>query len=164
MELDDKHLVMPKEGNCMNNTITLRPATIKDADILLEWRNDIETRRASHNTNEVQRIDHIVWLSKTLANPDRKLYVAEENGNPIGTVRADYADGVWELSWTVSPKARGRGVAKQMVAVLANEISEPIRAEVKTGNIASARIAEHSGMVFELETDGVLHYKRAALG
>ncbi|OQB75894.1 MAG: hypothetical protein BWX92_02310 [Deltaproteobacteria bacterium ADurb.Bin135] len=148
----------------MNEAIRLRPATMKDADILLEWRNDPETRKASHNTAEVQRNDHISWLSRTLGNPDRRLYVAEENGDPVGTVRADFSDGVWELSWTVSPRARGRGVAKRMVAVLANEISDPIRAEVKTGNISSARIAEHAGMVFERETDGVLHYMRAALG
>tara|TARA_R100000149_G_C5819200_1_gene99229 strand:- start:61 stop:528 length:468 start_codon:yes stop_codon:yes gene_type:complete len=155
---------MPQEGKCMNETIILRPATIEDADILLEWRNDPNTRKASHNTDEVQRDDHISWLSRTLGNPDRRLYVAEENGDPVGTVRTDFAGGVWELSWTVSPKARGRGVAKRMVAVLANEISEPIRAEVKTGNMVSARIAEHAGMVFERETDGILHYKRAALG
>jgi len=148
----------------MKETIKLRPVTIEDADILLEWRNDPETRKASHNTAEVQRSNHVSWLSKTLGNPDRRLYVAEENGSPVGTVRADFADGVWELSWTVSPRARGRGVAKRMVGILANGISEPIRAEVKTGNISSARIAEHTGMVFERETEGILHYKRAALG
>lgn len=148
----------------MNETITLRLATTEDADILLEWRNDPETRQASHNTTEVQRSDHVSWLSKTLTNPDRRLYVAEENGDPVGTVRADFADGVWELSWTVFPRARGRGVAKRMVAVLASEFSEPIRAEVKTGNTSSARIAEHAGMVLERETDGILYYKRAALG
>lgn len=148
----------------MNETITLRPATIKDADILLEWRNDPETREASHNTAEVQKSDHMSWLSRTLGNSDRRLYVAEENGKPVGTVRADFADGVWELSWTVSPRARGRGVAKRMVSVLANQIPEPIRAEVKTGNASSARIAEHAGMVFEREIDGVRHYKREALG
>ncbi|MEJ2681392.1 MAG: GNAT family N-acetyltransferase [Gammaproteobacteria bacterium] len=148
----------------MNETIILRPATTEDADILLEWRNDPETRKASHNTAEVQRNDHVSWLSRTLGNPERRLCVAEEDGDPVGTVRADFADGVWELSWTVSPRARGRGVAKRMVALLANEISEPIRAEVKAGNTSSARIAEHAGMVFERETDGILHYKRAALG
>ena len=155
---------MPQEGNYMNETITLRPATIEDADILLGWRNDPETRKASHNTTEVQRSDHVSWLSRTLGNPDRRLYVAEKNGDPVGTVRADFADGVWELSWSVSPRARGGGVAKRMVAVLANKISEPIRAEVKTGNTSSARIAEHAGMVFERKTDGIIHYKRAALG
>lgn len=147
----------------MNETLTLRPVAIKDADILLEWRKDPETRKASHNKAEVQRNEHISWLSSTLGNPNRRLYVAEENGDPVGTVRADFADGVWELSWTVSPRARGRGVAKRMVSVLVSEISEPIRAEVKTGNVSSARIAEHAGMVFEREVDGVLHYNRAVL-
>lgn len=147
----------------MNETITLRPATMDDADILLEWRNDPETRKASHNTAEVRRDDHVSWLSRTLGNPHCRLYIAEENGQPVGTVRADFADGVWKLSWTVSPSARGRGVAKRMVALVANEISEPIRAEVKAGNTASARVAEHAGMVFEREMDGILHYKREAL-
>ena len=147
----------------MSETISLRPATIQDADLLLKWRNDPETRKASHNTTVVQRDEHISWLSRTLSNPNRKLYVAEENGDAVGTVRADLSEGVWELSWTVSSSARGRGVAKRMVVDLANQISEPIRAEVKAGNMASIRIAEHAGMEFERETDGVLHYQRAAL-
>ena len=148
----------------MNETITLRGVTEEDAGTLLEWRNDPDTRNASHNTAEVLISDHVAWLSKTLCNPSRRLYVAEENGVPVGTVRADFEEGIWELSWAVSPGARGRGVAKRMVAVLANDISEPIRAEVKTGNSSSARIAEHVGMTLQREIDGVLHYKRAALG
>jgi RimJ/RimL family protein N-acetyltransferase len=50
-----------------------------------------------------------------------------------------------------------------MVALLAHQIPEPIRAEVKVGNIASARIAEHAGMEFDREEDGMLDYRRAAL-
>ncbi len=147
----------------MSETIRLRSATIRDADLLLEWRNDPETRKASHNTDEVQRDEHISWLSRTLDNRNRKLFVAEEGGVPVGTVRADFSEGAWELSWTTAPSARERGVAKRMVSLLAQQISEPIRAEVKVGNIASARIAEHAGMKFDRETEGVLHYRRSAL-
>lgn len=147
----------------MSETITLRLATIQDAELLLEWRNDPETRKASHNTAEVGRDEHVSWLSKTLDNPNRKLYVAEEAGIPVGTVRADAYEDVWELSWTVAPNARGKGVAKRMVALLAQQISEPIRAEVKADNMASALNAEHAGMIFHRELDGVLHYRRAAL-
>lgn len=147
----------------MSETIKLRLATMQDAEMLLEWRNDPVTRAASRTTGEIQRRDHVSWLARTLGDPDRKLCLAEENGVPVGTVRSDFSDGVWELSWTVSPLARGRGVAKRMVAVLASQISEPIRAEVKVGNIASARIAEHAGMTLDRETEGVLHYTRAAL-
>lgn len=93
----------------MSENISLRPATTQDADLLLEWRNDPETRKASHNTAEVQRDEHISWLSRTLNNPNRRLYVAEENGAPVGTVRADLSEGVWELSWTVSQTREGEG-------------------------------------------------------
>lgn len=151
------------KGKRMNEEIRLRTVTIHDAKMLLEWRNDPETRKASHNKNEVQIDDHIAWLSHILNNPSRKLYVAEENDSPVGTIRADFSGNAWELSWTVSPRARGRSVGKRMVALLAKQISEPIRAEVKKGNISSTRIAEHSGMMFEREKDGVLHYRRAAL-
>lgn len=146
-----------------NDAIRLRPATLQDAEMLLEWRNDPETRNASHNTAEIQREEHISWLTKTLNNLSRRLFIAEENGLPVGTARVDFSNGVYELSWTVAPNARGRGVAKRMVSLLASQISEPIRAEVKSGNLASARIAEYAGMEFDREVDGVLHYKRAAL-
>jgi L-amino acid N-acyltransferase YncA len=86
---------------------------------------------ASHTTEEVKLDKHIGWLKATLENKNRQLFVTEENGVAVGTVRADYADNVYELSWTVSPEARGKGIGKRMVSLLANKINEPIRAEVK---------------------------------
>ena len=147
----------------MTGTIALRPATLEDADLLFEWRNDAETRKASHNMADVARDEHLRWLTRIAGDEHHNLFIAEENGTPVGTVRADLSDGVFELSWTVAPGARGRGVAKRMVALLARQIAGPIRAEVKSGNIASARVAEYAGMAFDREVDGVLHYARAAL-
>ena len=112
-------------------------------------------------TEEVKLEKHIEWLKATLQNKNRYLYVAEENGVSIGTVRADYDNGIYELSWTVSPEVRGQGVGKRMVSLLANRIKEPIRAEVKKGNEASSKIAENSGMGFVKEDNqDVLHYQR----
>lgn len=147
----------------MDETIALRPATFHDADLLLEWRNDPSTRHASRNTALVQKDAHVAWLRESLSNPNRKLLIAHENGVDVGTVRADYANGEWQLSWTVAPGERGRGVAKRMVALLARQIVEPIRAEVRIGNIASVRIAEHAGMHYDRESGGILHYRRGAL-
>lgn len=144
----------------MHSDISLRRASMDDLEILLEWRNDSITREASHNTKEVTRDEHEQWLKATLNNPNRQLYIAEENGTPVGTVRADFSDGSYELSWTVSQEARGRGIGKRMVALLANQIKNSIRAEIKVGNVASVRIAENSGMKFEYEKDGVMHYRR----
>jgi len=136
---------------------------MQDADCLFAWRNDPETRRASHNTDELQFESHIAWLNGALKDPNRRIFIAEENGVPVGTVRADHSSGVWELSWTVSPSARGRGVAKTMVIEIASKINEPIRAEVQSGNEPSAKIAKSAGMDFVEEVNGTLHFKRARL-
>ncbi|WDP89828.1 MAG: GNAT family N-acetyltransferase [Desulfobacter sp.] len=144
----------------MNGTLTLRPATMADADITMEWRNDPDTRKSSRNTSPVEREEHLVWLACVLADSNRQLLIAQEAGVPVGTVRADLSGGVWELSWTTAPQARGRGVAKQMVALAAGRISGPVRAEIKKNNPASARIAEYAGMDFIGEENGVLHYRR----
>ena len=163
MKLHVNNNVMSNLEICMNETIMLRPATIQDADTLLDWRNDPATRKASHSTSRVGKEEHLAWLSEILNSNNRKLFVADENDAPVGTVRADFSEGAWELSWTVAPNARGRGVAKRMVALFAQQINEPIRAEIKTGNIASALIAESVGMVFIQEVEGVLHYRREAM-
>jgi len=133
-----------------------------DAKALFEWRNDPMTRAASHNTAEIRFEDHLAWLESSLADPSRLLYVAEINGEPVGTVRADQSGGTWELSWTVAPSRRGSGIGKRIASKLALSITDPVRAEVRSGNIASMRIAEHVGMRFAREVDGFLHYERAA--
>jgi RimJ/RimL family protein N-acetyltransferase len=141
-------------------SLEFRPAAMHDAELLLKWRNDQGTREASHNVETIVLESHRAWLAKTLKNPDRRLLVAILNGVPVGTVRADLDDGVWKLSWTVAPEARGQGIGKRMVAYLADQIEGPIRAEVKAGNDPSGRIAEHAGMTLEKEVDGILHFGR----
>ncbi len=107
--------------------------------------------------------EHILWLQRILENENRKLYVAEMDGNPVGTVRLDKDPTGYEISWTVSPTSRNSGVGKAMVNLAAREIIEPIRAEIKIGNKASMRIAEAAGMIFEREDDGISHYRRSAM-
>ncbi len=143
--------------------LLFRLATLGDAEVLLEWRNNPSTREASHNTDLISEDEHIHWLKRILANENRKLYVAEIDGVPVGTVRVDSEAFGYELSWTISPEMRGSGIGKAMVLQLANNMPEPIRAEIKAGNIASIRIAEGAGMVFEREEKGVLHYRRDAV-
>lgn len=89
--------------------------------------------------------------------------MAEIDGVPVGTVRVDSEELGYELSWAVSTTMRSSGIGKAMVSQLAKDIPESIRAEIKTGNVASIRIAENAGMAFEREEKGVLHYRRDAV-
>lgn len=147
----------------MHAAISLRKATFEDMRILFEWRNDLQTRKASCDTNEIAYREHKKWLSTTLNDPNIQLFIAEENSMPVGTVRADFLKGVYRLSWTVSPEHRGRGIGKCMVAILTKQIKEPIEMEIRAWNKASAKIAEYAGMTLDYEEAGMMYYSRPAI-
>lgn len=140
--------------------MTLRSAGLEDADLLLAWRNDPLTRSSSRNTQPVTQAEHLEWLRRTLGDRNRKLFIAEEDGVPVGTVRADYDGKVHELSWTVAPHARGRAVGRRMVLAVAQSIDGPLRAQIKVANRASSRIAESAGMHLTGQVEGMLQYER----
>jgi len=145
------------------NGLKLRLITMDDANLLYNWRNDSLTRMQSHFPLIVNWNEHISWLKSTLKNPLRTIYIAEKSSIPVGTVRADKLESSYELSWTVAPHARKQGVAKQMVALLANSIQSPICAEIKKSNKASVSVAEYVGMSLVRQSEDVLFYARGAL-
>jgi RimJ/RimL family protein N-acetyltransferase len=142
----------------------LRLATLDDDKLLLKWRNDPITRISSHNKEEVKIREHIKWLRNCIVNPNQFLFIAEKNDIPIGTIRADLFDETYELSWMIAPEARGKGLGKQMVIMLARILaSKTIRAEIKRTNRGSIRIALYAGMKFSHRDGEILHFSRPVL-
>lgn len=129
-------------------TLILRLATIDDSRRLFEWRNDLETRRNSRTQGPLDPIKHEEWLRASLTNPARKIYIAEENGVPVGTVRLDDTGDFVEVSWTVAPEARGRGLGKEIVLLFRSTVvpTAKIQAAVRKGNVASEKIAAALGL------------------
>lgn len=94
----------------------VRAATEADAHLLLAWRNDEQTMAWSRG-GAVGPAEHRAWLARVLADPDRRLLMAEQENRPVGTVRFDRATGTgWEVSVTVAPAHRGRGLAARILA------------------------------------------------
>ncbi|SDP28555.1 Spore coat polysaccharide biosynthesis protein SpsG, predicted glycosyltransferase [Pedococcus dokdonensis] len=158
--------------------VTVRPATPADAEPLWHWRNDPTTREHSRSQEPVPLESHLAWLTASLARRDRHLLVGEVAGRPVGTIRWDEdSAGEWEVSITVAPDSRGRGVAKGLLAAgedwLADALdgsAEPgapkagdsgrgpglaaYLAAVHTGNTASQRLFQRSGYLPDLPADG----------
>ncbi|WP_286765826.1 UDP-2,4-diacetamido-2,4,6-trideoxy-beta-L-altropyranose hydrolase [Rhodopirellula sp. UBA1907] len=122
----------------------LRPATYEDWRILLEWRNDPETRSASRQSKSVTETDHCQWLKTILACDANQMMIAEVNGQPVGTVRLDGTDPS-VISWTVAPNCRGKGYGKQMVKLMIRNTDRRINAVARTSNLGSCRIAIAAG-------------------
>lgn len=142
--------------------LILRAATEADARRLFDWRNDPLTRNNSLESGLVSWDDHQRWLAAALARPDRRLLVAEQEGEAVGTVRLDQGAEGCELSWTVAPAQRGRGVGKAIVAA-ATALAGPgaLIARIKRGNAVSLRIAEACGFVVAGSEGDVLICRRA---
>jgi RimJ/RimL family protein N-acetyltransferase len=129
-----------------------RLASPDDADLLLGWRNDPATRSASRDQDVVPRAAHVAWLRRVLADPGRLLLVVEHTGRPAGTVRFDReADGLWEVSITLAPYARGRRLAEGVLAAgeraWRDRVGDrpAVLACVRPDNAASARLFESAG-------------------
>ena len=129
--------------------IVLRPATMEDAETLFRWRNDPVTRANSIIQDPVPWDNHVAWLSASLRRPDRTLLIA--GSIPVGTVRFDTVGDVTEMSWTVAPEARGKGVGFQMV--LAASEGKNLVAKIMKHNIASQKIAAKSGFSLLKDAD-----------
>ena len=57
-------------------------------------------------------------------------------------------DGAYELSWTVAPEARGKGIGKAMLVQFKQEVLPEARivATIQDGNVASEKIAQALGL------------------
>ncbi len=131
--------------------IVLRHARRDDAEKLLAWRNDPETRAASRSTAPVVEEDHRGWLDHVLADPTRILLVAEaDGGEAIGQARFD-GDGVgFEISISLSPSARGKGLGAELIRAAcdwlgAEEPDAPVCAWVRSDNPSSLAAFETAG-------------------
>ena len=138
--------------------IQLRRATAGDARLLYDWRNDPATRDNSLSHEPVAWEAHLKWLGRCLTDSSRALYVAETSGNVVGTVRSDFDGKSYELSWTVAPEQRGKGLGLGMVRALIATlpVEAYYQATVLRGNEASHRIAQAVGMkVVECSGSGI---------
>ncbi len=145
-------------SGCILSNMVLRPASLEDEKRLLIWRNDPVTRHASLTQHIIGKNEHARWLRESLANPNRKIYIAEKDGVPVGTFRIDSETDLLFLSWTIAPVWRQMGLGKRMVKTAEIEEYKPIRAVIRKDNIPSAKLALHMGMSLQMEEDGLLYF------
>lgn len=126
----------------------LRHATVDDARLLFNWRNEPLARAMSVNTEPVTWEAHLQWLSARLARPVPGLYICEDEGSARGMVRVDDD----QISYSIDLNFRGKGVATRMLT-LARHHFGPKRARIKLGNEASAKAATKAGHTVEYIKD-----------
>ena len=127
----------------------LQPATINDAELLVDVRtpDSARTKVTVEGTRE--------WIQKD--DPNRLLFIAKQYGKSIGTVRSDFKNGKYELSYALLPQFWGKGLGSAMVSNFVNKYlqDKPLRCIIKKGNVASEKIAEQYQLTpTQEESDG----------
>jgi len=130
--------------------LTLRPATMDDAERLFAWRNDPVTRAMSLCTDEVSWEDHVAWLAASLECASREVFIVELNGLPVGTTRRDYGDET-ELAITIAPEHRCKALPVKALRATIPEGASCV-AHIKRENTCSQRLVAILG--FNLASDG----------
>jgi spore coat polysaccharide biosynthesis predicted glycosyltransferase SpsG/GNAT superfamily N-acetyltransferase len=159
--------------------LVARAATLEDARLLWEWRNDPATRESSRSSEEVPWDDHLAWLGDSLNRTDRMLLLVEDEAGPVGTVRWDLTqdregEREWEVSITVAPQRRRQSLARPLLRAGEVALSEMARssatdvtaylAVVHIDNDASVRLFETSAYIPDAPPDhqGFMRFRKAA--
>jgi L-amino acid N-acyltransferase YncA len=131
--------------------VALRSAAMSDADLLLVWANDPETRQASFSRPEIPRGEHLRWLESVLSGNDSRLLVAEQEDRPVGMVRIDFHKKECWISINLAPEARGFGLGPflldEAIRLERDRTSAPLRAKILKNNAPSVRCFESAGFV-----------------
>lgn len=136
----------------------LRPATIADESLLLEWRNDPQARANSSYTGEVTQDGHHAWLKRILLDNETHLYIAEIEGVPVGQGRIERAWKAYSkkmdsaaIGYSIDVNERGKGYGKQLVEKLVNLARNThgfglVMCRIKRGNMCSVKVAIQAGV------------------
>jgi len=140
-------------------TVTVRKATADDAADLLAWRNDPLTRAMSRTTEPVGTAEHARWFHRALEDATCTLLIGEDGAEKIGMVRLSRGEET-EVSINLNPAARGRGLARELLALALAQERGAVLAVIKPDNRASLRLFEGAGFVLQGMRDGLARYVR----
>ncbi len=132
--------------------LTLRPAAEQDLGMVWVWANDPVTRAVSLNSEAIPYGDHSGWFRQSLQREDRRLWIAQLNGEPVAVLRLDLpGNDTPEVSIHVAPSGRGRGIGRAGLRALADEARtlglESLGAAIRSDNASSTRAFEAVGYV-----------------
>ena len=139
--------------------LQVRHARLSDEALLLTWANDPETRQNSFSPDPISAETHRRWFRNCLRDLDGcRLYVVEtEEGIPVGQVRFERQELAWEISYSLAPHFRRRGLGRPLLEIALSKMRSDypgalVLGRVKPDNLLSRKIFKSLG--FDALSDG----------
>jgi UDP-2,4-diacetamido-2,4,6-trideoxy-beta-L-altropyranose hydrolase len=143
--------------------LRLRAATLMDAGVLLEWRNEPAAVAMSLNPRPVAWAEHLAWLGARLDSDDHQFFIAEADGLPVGHLRLDYRGREAIVSYSLDPVVRGRNWSGWLVREALRQARrvppEGFTALVRNENAISRRVFTRLGWEASTHDPSVITYR-----
>jgi UDP-2,4-diacetamido-2,4,6-trideoxy-beta-L-altropyranose hydrolase len=145
---------------CMRaGALTVRQATVDDAQLIYDWRNHPEVRQVSRMQLPIDFDTHVRWLESTLTSSAHCVLIAELGTRAVGVIRYHRTSiGSFEVSLYCDPVLTGIGLGSTMLRAGEMEIMRrcdtpiTVTAFVLPGNENSNRLFQKNGFI---ECDGM---------
>ena len=134
----------------------VRPATLRDALRMLEWRNEPAAVFNSTTQRIIPILSHLEWYQAALVDPARRFFVAMESNNTqlgYGRLKGVAPGADIELTICIDVAHRSFGYGTALVACLCEEAEKHGGARawayIKATNIGSVRAFLRNGFTID---------------
>ena len=104
-------------------SVRLRALTAADSARVLAWRNSPEVAAYMYTDHAISAEEHGRWLAAALASPDRRFWIIEDDGDPVGLANLAGIDRARRrCEWAyylgeASVRGRGVGAAVEFIVI-----------------------------------------------
>lgn len=135
------------ERDAAGHSVTLRPASFEDADLILRWQQAPETRRFARNPTVPTADDHRAWMARTLQSQQSLVHLVVRDDTPVGLLRLDRTEkGEYEISILTDPAAYRQGIGLAALKLARRFLLDArLLAQVLPGNESSRLLFEKAG-------------------
>lgn len=139
-------------------SVRLRLVAEADSARLLKWRNSPEVAAFMYSDHEISQAEHDRWFASAMAAPDRRYWIIEADGEPVGLAnlaRIDAAARRCEWAYYLGePSTRGKGLGAAVEYIVLRHVFETrglnkLWCEVLAGNEAVCKLHQSFGFVRE---------------
>ena len=138
--------------------VALRSLAADDSDRLFDWRNRDDVRAYMYSDGLIDRNTHDRWFSGALVAADRRYWIIEWDGLPVGLANlADISQIHEKAAWAyylADPATRGKGIGACVEYLMIEKVFgefglEKLWCEVLVSNEAVWKLHESFGFVRE---------------
>lgn len=118
--------------------VTLRRADLSDRERVYEYNFASDVRAVSGSQTAVSYADHVRWFSTRIIDIASPIWIIEQFGEPVGTVRIDAREGTnAKISIALVAGARGHGIGRKAIELACTKWCGAVVAEIHESNARS---------------------------